>query len=504
MKKQNIIFIIIITILSLPVFSSLTYVLLTSHSSWSIFSYRRFLIIIKTLVYGFSVSTITCIIGALIALQILKKYKKTKIISFAILSLMGIPPYFYSYIALSISKSIFNVPFLSGFLISTGLQSLYLLPLSISVWLFFINSIPNVYFEDLLLIVNKKKAYFEVLINLMINPGKILLVLLTLITINDYTIPSIFAYNTYPIEIMSIFAAKSSLQAPLIVSFPMIIISLLLVTYIFKTWNTVDVDFSNQSNILFKHTKKHSIISNLFLFSIIGIILIVIIYSNISQASNFYFNSSIVGDLVFGHSSAIIAAFISSLLAYYFNYKIIRNVFFRKLLVFLIILFFSLPGTLTGLMINSLYQGIDLLLNTSLYNTILPIVHMLTIRFLAVAFLIIWIGISNIHSSIIDIAILNTSSSYKIMYKVIWPYVKYYVLSNFFIVTILMIGELPGSIMVVPPGKSTITITIYNYLHYGSSDMVALLIIIMIFALILFFSFLIIILNHIDKTKDNL
>lgn len=264
MKKQNIIFIIIITILSLPVFSSLTYVLLTSHSSWSIFSYRRFLIIIKTLVYGFSVSTITCIIGALIALQILKKYKKTKIISFAILSLMGIPPYFYSYIALSISKSIFNVPFLSGFLISTGLQSLYLLPLSISVWLFFINSIPNVYFEDLLLIVNKKKAYFEVLINLMINPGKILLVLLTLITINDYTIPSIFAYNTYPIEIMSIFAAKSSLQAPLIVSFPMIIISLLLVTYIFKTWNTVDVDFSNQSNILFKHTKKHSIISNLF------------------------------------------------------------------------------------------------------------------------------------------------------------------------------------------------------------------------------------------------
>ncbi len=38
------------------------------------------------------------------------------------------------------------------------------------------------------------------------------------------------------------------------------------------------------------------------------------------------------------------------------------------------------------------------------------------------------------------------------------------------------LGELSGTMMVIPPGKSTLAVTIYNYLHYGSSEVVAMLV----------------------------
>jgi iron(III) transport system permease protein len=34
-------------------------------------------------------------------------------------------------------------------------------------------------------------------------------------------------------------------------------------------------------------------------------------------------------------------------------------------------------------------------------------------------------------------------------------------------------GELGATLMVIPPGKATLTMRIYNYLHYGASDTVA-------------------------------
>jgi len=37
----------------------------------------------------------------------------------------------------------------------------------------------------------------------------------------------------------------------------------------------------------------------------------------------------------------------------------------------------------------------------------------------------------------------------------------------------LTLGELGATLIVAPPGQSTLTLRIYNYLHYGASDVVA-------------------------------
>ena len=53
-------------------------------------------------------------------------------------------------------------------------------------------------------------------------------------------------------------------------------------------------------------------------------------------------------------------------------------------------------------------------------------------------------------------------------------------MAAFFIVFILAFGELGTTLLVMPPGRETIPIKIYNLMHYGAEDLVAALCIILI------------------------
>jgi len=46
-------------------------------------------------------------------------------------------------------------------------------------------------------------------------------------------------------------------------------------------------------------------------------------------------------------------------------------------------------------------------------------------------------------------------------------------ISAIFIIFALSMGELGATLIVAPPGQATLTMKIYNYLHYGSSDTIA-------------------------------
>jgi iron(III) transport system permease protein len=53
-------------------------------------------------------------------------------------------------------------------------------------------------------------------------------------------------------------------------------------------------------------------------------------------------------------------------------------------------------------------------------------------------------------------------------------------LAAFFIVFILSFGDLAATLLVVPPGKETAPIRIYNLMHYGADEMVSALSVLLI------------------------
>ncbi len=171
-----------------------------------------------------------------------------------------------------------------------------------------------------------------------------------------------------------------------------------------------------------------------------------------------------------------IAAILVTLLAYYLVYLFTKYGALRKVILMTVIILFSLPGTLTGLMVNGYYEVIDQVFNIELYKTVIPVVHMLAIRFVAVAFIIIWFGFTQLDSDILDVASMNTKSTWKTLFLVLWPFTKFYITGAALVIMMFSLGELSGTMMVIPPGKSTLAVTIYNYLHYGSSEVVAMLV----------------------------
>ncbi|GBD95918.1 molybdenum transport system permease protein ModB [bacterium BMS3Abin06] len=86
-----------------------------------------------------------------------------------------------------------------------------------------------------------------------------------------------------------------------------------------------------------------------------------------------------------------------------------------------------------------------------------------------------------------EAAFLTTGNWSKVMYRIIIPLTKHSLIAGFFIVFILSIGEIGTTLLVIPPGRETVPIKIYNLMHYGADQMVAALCLILI-AIILAFS----------------
>jgi iron(III) transport system permease protein len=57
---------------------------------------------------------------------------------------------------------------------------------------------------------------------------------------------------------------------------------------------------------------------------------------------------------------------------------------------------------------------------------------------------------------------------------------KQNVLAVFFIVFVLSLGELSTTLLIIPPGRETIPIKIYNLMHYGAEQEVAALCLILV------------------------
>ena len=479
MKKYNIL--ILFSILIIPIIIFLYYI---SIGNFYIISYRRFFMLIKTILYALNVSIITSLLGIFIALFLIKNYKNIKSISIFLLSLMAIPPYMYAYILLS--KNV-NLAIKYGFLSSVFLQSLYLLPLSISVYILYISSISNIYFEQSFLDSTYKNSTYKVIFTLLKKPSKILILILLILTISDFTIPSIFAFNTYPIEIFTVFSSNLNLSNSAVVSLPLIFLNLLLAFFLINSEINIGDFFTDEYNFLVNSSNNKKLLKILLIITLF--ISLLSIYNALKYNSDNYIVTSLKDDFLFTIKTSIISSIITTILAYYLSYYYTYKKYFKKTILIILIISFSIPGTIIGLIINTLYQFLDTSLNINLLDTSIPIIHAYITKFLPISFLILWIGFTKINKEHIDIIMLNTKNIFAILFKGIWHNIKYYFSASIIIIIILTSNELSSTLMLIPAGKSTLTITIYNFLHYGNSQMVNYLITI-IFISILFFIFI--------------
>ena len=104
----------------------------------------------------------------------------------------------------------------------------------------------------------------------------------------------------------------------------------------------------------------------------------------------------------------------------------------------------------------------------------MPILALIT-RFTPFATIILYSAIKGSDPYLEDVTKLHSPGFLRTWIKIRIPMLFPALLSSTLLVFALSSGELGATLLVVPPGNSTLTIKIYNYLHYGSSDTVAVL-----------------------------
>jgi iron(III) transport system permease protein len=115
-----------------------------------------------------------------------------------------------------------------------------------------------------------------------------------------------------------------------------------------------------------------------------------------------------------------------------------------------------------------------------LYGTPLIIVLGYCAHYIPFAVRAVHANLLQVHPHLLEAARLAGVTEPRLGLRILLPLLRNGLLTAFFITFVLSLGELGVTLLVTPPGTTTIPITIYNYMHYGAEATVSALCLILI------------------------
>jgi iron(III) transport system permease protein len=97
----------------------------------------------------------------------------------------------------------------------------------------------------------------------------------------------------------------------------------------------------------------------------------------------------------------------------------------------------------------------------------------LFLRSLPVATLVMWYAMQSIPREVLESAAVDGAGSWSQLFRIALPMRWPAAAAAWLIALAIALGDLAASILVVPPGVSTLSIAIFGLLHYGVEDRVA-------------------------------
>jgi iron(III) transport system permease protein len=461
-------------------FSSLTNYLSFFYDS------RLNIIFLRTLLLAFGTAVLAIIIGTTLAFLFECTNLPHKLF-FKITSLLPllIPPYI-SAIAwmefLGARGDLININLPFGiYNIQTAIiiLALSLYPIVTLITSFAIKNIDRKLEEAGRLIYSEKKVLSKITLPLVKPHILVAGFFVFILALSEYGVPNLLRVNTFPNEIFAQFSAFFNLEGAIILSLPLVIVATLLILfYNFYLKNKSFVTLSSFSTKRKNYLTLSKIQKNLALIYIISIIILSLIIplSVLLIESKFMFleaflmaYDSIFNSIWLGILGATLMTLFGFFLAYFSKDS--------KYLDVLILLPVAIPGTVIGI---SLINFWNISSTNLIYASFWIIIIGYFIRFLPFVVKTLSPFLSQISPSIEESARLTGVSFYKIINKIFFPLTKQGVIAAFIIGFIFSLRELETTLLVTPPGFQTLPNRIETLMHYGNSEMVSSLSVILI------------------------
>ena len=453
--------------------------------SLTIPSGRRLDIFLRSLGLALAVAIGAMVIGVFIASFLWRKRGRLwGSIRWFILLLIAIPPYVHALAWMS------TISFLEGGLLSFGLsvlpfkgvlaswwiQLMALLPLSIGMSLLGLQTVNPEFIEASRMMQPDfdafKKVVFPLAIPLILAGGGIVF----LFSLTDYSVPSLFQVNVYALEIFAEFSASNEPGKALLLAVPLLVVTFLVMTFSQSRLRNAalkPVKLSQNRNMNWQWPSWFLAGQRLGIMILVfqALVPLVALMVKTGSLETFYKTGiSAYREIGFTFWNSILVSLICLPLAFPVARNLGRKDRSGKIWWILVTLPLAVPAPLIGI-------GLILLFNRPilgfLYNTPAMIVFASLARFLPLAALILLAQFRRIDPLLIDAARILQKNPLKTWIYIRLPMIFPGVLAAACIMFIFSAGELGATLIVIPAGISTLTIRIYNYLHYGASEAVA-------------------------------
>jgi iron(III) transport system permease protein len=426
-------------------------------------------------------STLICVALGILAALFLWNYfeQKRKILFYIILLCALIPPFIHvhSWIKTmdAFNSAVFNLtglPFnFTGIGAVVWTTAISYLPFTTALCFFGLQSIPAEIVDLIRMETDGRKAFFKNITPYFAPYSVIGALFIFLININDYAIPSVFGVNVYALELFALFSASGNIYSIALSSLPLIALSVVIVAVIAFITRKSDLSENFSKNINpFSHEpfmRNASIAGGIGLLAFVTVpVLSMIIESfGVDGLPDIILDSSdqIFYSLIVSALTAVVSVLPAALYAYaHFMSRRSQGITVIFTLPFII------PSAILGLsMIVFWNQG----MMTGLYQSSMMTVIGLSTRFSIIAILYLMLKFKRLDRELADSTKLSLSF-FQGFHGVILPMMRRDILACVLMIFALSMGEYGIVLLITPPGYQMLTIKIYNYLHYGSSDVV--------------------------------
>ncbi|MDD1682562.1 MAG: hypothetical protein LUO98_01890 [Methanoregula sp.] len=449
-----------------------------------VWSGRSGLLLVKSAVYAAVCAMSALFIGVLYATA-LPRFSQmvSRIMIVLIIALLPIPPYIHA-LAWNTTLSAFNTllsgtsyqPFvLQGWVMAWWVQVMAFLPFACLIGIIALHTISR----DLIDAARVVSPDITVLSKIMIPISYPLLSagfgFLFLLGITEYSVPSLFSVDTYALDIFAAFSATNVIAIACAAALPLIAIAacvLLLCQPGIRALGEFPGWTGTGSSQLQDWPAWFSVLQYTAAILIVLQVCVLIFGTAGSMGSLPGFGAAISTsgmEIVYSLEIGILAVLIGIPLAAGIVYLMPKENYAKNVFWILVTLSLAIPSSLIGMGLLTLFAA----------TTIGPILGLLLpvfagiVRFLPVAIIIISAQVHMIDPVLMDAARFVgdiSSASYR---KVVGPMIAPGIFIAAVFLFALTLGELGATLLVAAPGHQTLTMKIYNYLHYGSFSAVA-------------------------------
>ena len=396
-----------------------------------------------------------------------------------LLALAGIPPYIHaltwSEVMQVAGAVVFGLP-TTGWLISFWVELMALLPLSVFLsWIAFA-SIDIRLIDAGRLVRSDLSVLLRIILPLAAPALGVAFGFVFLICCTDYSVPSLFGTDVYALDIFAQFSASNSASQAFLYAVPLLLVTLIVMILCrsgIRTLAQTPAWFSARSGNPPSYPGWFRVLESAAVILLIFQILVLFSGLILAAGSPDAFITSVLlarNELVYSLLTVVLVIFISLPLALAAVLELKKPGVRGAVAWMIVLLPLAIPAPLIGI-------GMITIGNLPVLSAGYPILIMpalvSVVKFAPFAAIVLFVQMHGIDPLLLDAAAVFGRSRTNAWTRIHLPLFAPGLVVSAGILAALTLAELGATLIVAPPGHATITMRIYNYLHYGASADVA-------------------------------